>query len=297
MIKLAVKTYGKKDALGFAPADLLASLPAFTGRKNRTPEAIRAMAESLLTEGQIQDVTYRIGFDRKPVLITGVTRALAADLIGKEKMTHPKTGVTYSDENPFILTGVCKNVNDLEALFQTFHENNADTRTPMNELDEAMFCNVLVETYGLSDADVAKRLRKPSQWVTNRRKLLTLDPATQDKLTAGEIKFDTALAATNIAPEDRPAVFAAAEAATEGKVTASALAAAAEATGAKTGKPMKRTEKQVNDWMKNKIATTEGPVTDLLSALLSYRKGIATADDLDNAFLAALQPKVAGATN
>jgi hypothetical protein len=296
MIKLNVATYGKKDAIGFLPADLIANLPAFTGRKDRTEEAINAMVESLLTEGQIEDVVYRISFDRKPILVTGVTRALAADRINKQKLTDPN-GNTYSDKNPFILTGRCKNVNDLDALFLTYRENAGDTRTPMTELDEAEFCNVLSENYGLSDAETGKKLRKPAQWVANRKKILVLDKATQEKLTSGQIDFNTALTATEIAPEDRPAAFAAAATTAKGKVTAAALTAAAEATGAKTGKTLKRTEKMVNEWMKDKINSTEGPVSDLLSALMHYRKGTVSVEDLDNAFFAAVTPATKTAAN
>lgn len=295
MIKLTVPTFGKKDAIGFRPSDLLASLPKFTGRKERTEEAIVAMVESLLNEGQIQDVTYRISFDRKPILITGVTRAMAADRINKQGLTDAK-GNAYSEESPFILTGVCKNVSELDALFQTFRENDSETRTPMTMEDEISFVNVLNTNYNLTPQQISDKLRKNLAWVTNRLKVVTLDAATMEKLNKGEIKLDTAVTITNIDPEKREAVVAAAVAA-DGKLTAAGVAEAARQTGAQTGKTLKRTEKQVKDWMKAQIeANPEGDArTAFLFALLDFRQGANTVEDLNTAY-AALVPAVATAS-
>jgi uncharacterized protein with PIN domain len=285
MIKLNVSTYGKKDALGFLPADLLANLPKFTGRKDRTEEQIEAMVVSLLEEGQINDLTYRISFDRKPILITGVTRTLAADRINKEGLTDSK-GRTYSNEEPFILSAVCKNVSELDALFQTFRENDGDTRTSMTKTDEIEFVTVLNQNYGLTVQQISEKLRKDLAWVTNRLKVVSLDAATLAKLDSGEIKLDTAVALTDIEPEFRAAAVDAANTA-DGKVTAAGVAEAARKLGAKTGKAIKRSEKQVKDWMKAKInEAPESPAAVLLTALLSYRAGIATLDDLDEAYAA-----------
>src|ERR1044071_3234361 len=179
MIKLNVPTFGKKDAIGFRPSDLLANLPAFTGRKDRTEEAIASMVESLLNEGQIQDVSYRISFDRKPILITGVTRALAADRINKQGLKSVRTDadgkvteIKHSEENPFVLTGVCKNVSEIDALFQTFRENDGETRTPMTMSDEVAFVNLLNTGYNLTAQQISDKLRKNLAWVTNRLKVV-----------------------------------------------------------------------------------------------------------------------------
>src|SRR5471030_3056031 len=139
MIKLNVETYGKKDAIGFLPSDLIKYAPVFTGRKERTEVQIQKMVESLLTEGQLQDVVYRINFDRQPVLIAGMTRALAAARINELGLTDA-AGNKYSLMNPFILTGRCKSIKqdrdgELDALFLTWFENATETRTALNALD------------------------------------------------------------------------------------------------------------------------------------------------------------------
>jgi hypothetical protein len=288
MIKLTVPTFGKKDALGFRASDLLANLPAFTGRKDRTEEQIQNMVTSLLTEGQIEDVVYRINFDRKPVLVAGVTRALAAERITKQGLTDAK-GFTYNEENPFILTGRCKNFKqgkegDLEALFVTWFENSAATRTPMTEVDQAEFINVLSENFGLNDTQIAEKLRLKTQRVAALKRILLLDSTTQAKLAAGEISFDTAMTAVEIAPEAREAAFATAKTTKAGKVTAAGLAAAAREQGAKTSKSLKRSAKEENAWLKKAIETTAvGPVQSFLFAFVDFKKGVITEADLDAA--------------
>jgi hypothetical protein len=295
MIKLNVATFGKKDAIGFLPADLIANAPKFTGRKERTEESIAAMVTSLLTEGQIQDIVYRIGFDRKPILIAGMTRALAGDRINKQGLTDA-AGNMYSETNPFVLTGRCKNVNELDALFATFRENDGDTRTPLTMSDEVAFVNVLNTNFNLTAQEISEKLRKNLAWVTNRLKVVSLDAATMEKLNSGEIKLDTAVTLTEIDPEKREAVVAAAVAA-DGKLTAAGVAEAARQTGAQTGKTLKRTEKQVKDWTKAKANEAPvGPVKDFLFALLDYRQGTNSTEDL-NAAYEALFVKAASASN
>lgn len=303
MIKLNVETYGKKDAIGFLPSDLLKYAPKFTGRKERTEAQIQAMVDSLLSEGQLQDVAYWIDFNRHPILIAGMTRALAANRINERGLTDV-TGFTYSEKNPFILTGRCKTVKqgkdgELEALFLTWFENAAETRTALNPVDEATFINVLSENYGLTDTQIAERLRQKPAWVSRRKSVLLLDADTQNKLAHGEISFDTAMTVLDIAPEDRTAVVAAAvEAAPvtkkgKKKVTAKAVKAAARqlkaktapvvaADGTTTQKNLKRTEGEFNAWLDEAIeATAVGPYQSFLFGMKDFRNGVISVDELN----------------
>ena len=296
MIKLSVDTYGKKDSIGLLPADLIANAPKFTGRKERTEAQIAKMVTSLLTEGQIEDIVYRINFERQPVLIAGMTRALAADRINKQGLTDVK-GNKYSDKSPFILTGRCKNFKqdksgDLEALMLTWFENSTDTRTPLTAVDEAEFITVLSENYGLTDAEIAKRLRQEPAWVSRRKNALLLDTETQNKLAAGEISFDTAMTYLEIAPEDRANVTAAAvEAVGVGKkVTAKAVKEAARKTGAKTRKSLKRTDGEFSTLLDELIETSAvGPLQSFLFGLKDFRNGV-----IDAAEVKALSAKLEG---
>ena len=303
MIKLSVDTYGKKDAIEFLPSDLIKYAPKFTGRKERTEAQIMKMVDSLLSEGQLQDIVYRIDFDRHPVLIAGMTRALAANYINEHGLTDV-AGNKYSKRNPFILTGRCKTIKqdkegELEALFLTWFENAQETRTALTAVDEATFINVLSENYGLTDVQIAERLRQKPQWVSNRKKVLLLDTATQNKLAAREISFDTAMTVLDIAPEDRTAVVAAAvEAAPvtkkgKKKVTAKAVKVAARklkaktapvvaADGTTTQKSLKRTESEFNAWLDEAIeATAVGPYQSFLFGMKDFRNGSISADELN----------------
>ena len=286
MIKVTVDTYGKTDAIKFLPADLLANLPAFTGRKDRTEEQIQEMVTSLLEDGQINDLTYRLSFDRKPILITGVTRALAADRINKQGLTDSK-GNKYSKKEPFVLRAVYQNLSELEALFQTFRENDGGTRTAMTMGDEIAFVNVLNSNYGMTPQQISDKLCKNLAWVTKRLTAVTLDQDTLAKLNAGELSLDTAVTVNAIEPKFRAAAIEAANTA-EGKVTAAGVAEAARNLGAKTGKTIKRSDKQIKEWLKSKLGADapETPAKAFLFAFLDFKNGVNSIEDMDLAYAA-----------
>lgn len=296
MIKLNVPTYGKTDSIKLNPADLLETLPEFTGRADRTEEQIQAKVVSLLAVGQIHPVLYRVNDERKPVLITGVTRAIAADRITKQGLTDAN-GVTYGPENPFTLKAECKSaagnrpLSPLEALLLTFQENNGDNSSPMVLADEIAFVNILsAEPHNLTVQQISDKLHKDLAWVGNRLKVNALDPTTMKQLIDGEIKLDTAVTLTKLTdPKQRAAAVAGALAA-EGKVTAAGVAEAARNLGATLDRPVKRSDKQVNDWMKSKL-TAENPesaVKAFLFAFYDFKKGVQTTEDLDAAYNALL---------
>jgi hypothetical protein len=298
MIKLNVDTYGKIDAIKLNPADLLATLPEFTGRVDRTEEQIQAKVDSLLKVGQIHSVLYRLNEDREPVLITGVTRTLAAQRITEQGLTDAN-GVTYGKKNPFVLKGELKSAKGnkplsyLDALFLTFAENNGDLIAPVTMEDEIAFV-VFLTAQGLSAQQISDGLSKNLAWVTKRLSADTLDADSKAKLNAGEISLDTAVTLTNIKPEKRAAAVEAAQKA-DGKVTNAGLAEAARQLGAST-KVTKRSEKQKNEWLKSAIENTAvGPLQSFLFAQSDFNKGIISVDEM-NAALATLEAALNGET-
>ena len=279
MLKFAtVNTFGKSDTFKFNPLDLISRFSTFTGRKVRTVEAISKMADSLLLHGQEQDFIYRKGHDGDPVPVTGHTRILAAAKITSEKMTG-SNGVQYSPENPFVVRGAFRAMNELEAVIHTFVENDDETRTPLNDLDVAFMIRVLDENFGLTDGEIATKLGKQASFISTHRALLEADPATQAKVANGELNFSQAQAVLKVEPAKREEVLA--KTAKKGKVTAAAISATAAEVGATVkGKVTPRSLKALKDAIKPIADGPTSPAKYRALALYDFLVGRGTEADL-----------------
>ena len=149
-----VTTHGKRDVLLFNPLELVPLFSSFTGRKDRSEEAIDAMAASLLLHGQEQPFVYRKNEKGEPIPVSGHTRILAAARISERSMGM------YSPSAPFMVAGFFRQLNEMEAMIHTFVENADETRTPLNPVDKALFVRLMAETWGLTDAQIAEKLGK-----------------------------------------------------------------------------------------------------------------------------------------
>lgn len=275
-IKMSVKTYGKKDALGYLPEDLIRYFSEFTGRVERSEEAIEKMVQSLLQQGQLQPILYYKGFGDVPITIAGHTRILAADRINQRCLGG------FSPANPFIITGILKQVNDLEALLMTFTENDDETRTGINALDRATTVRILHDKYNLSVPDIAKKLLKSEVWVNQHLTLLSLDQQTKQHITSGELGVSAALVLTQVAPEDRPTVVALAKeqdkkAGRKGgskAVTERSVRTAARESGARTSTNIRRKATDLVRFMNtSKGQTPGGAAYDFLTGVDEYMAG------------------------
>lgn len=293
-ISVNVETKGKRDGLGFDPNHLARNFAAYTGRKNRSEDAISRMADSLLRFGQENNIVYRKGFNDEPIPVSGHTRILAGQKITNERMVgipadDNSPGIQYSPENPFRIYGTYRKMTEQEALFHSFIENDDDTRTPLNAVDIAFFIRMAKESTGLSSAEVGAKLGKRAGWVAQHEEVLTLDHATQGKLVSGEIKLNTALAIAHVHPTDRPAVVARTKADNKGKITAPGVVKAARDIGAqvKSSARMRRSDTEWSQWLKSRIeGTPAGRTATLLFALADYRAGNIDDAGLDAAFKA-----------
>lgn len=281
MLKLSgVTTLGKVDTLKFNPTELVPNFAAFTGRKARTEAQIEAMAASLLLNGQIENFLYRKGFKSEPIPVTGHTRILAAARITREGRTGAN-GVKYSLENPFVVRGDFRQLNEVEAMFVTFAENDEDTRTKLNDVDIALFIRTVSDTTKLTDSEIATKLGKLPAWVSTHRTILDLDPDSQDAIASGEVKMGAVANLAAIEPAKRAAARAKAKE-NGGKVTAPALAKAAAELGAETNKVLKRTDAEAKAWLNGAIERTPaGPVNAFLFGMKDFRNGVITAAELD----------------
>ena len=271
-----VDVTGKTDVYKFNPLQLVKRFAKFTGRKQRTPEAIEAMIQSLLVMGQEVAFTYRKGFDNGPIPVTGHTRILAAAAISERGLTSPKTGITYSVKEPFLLRGEYREMNEVEAMFHTFTENDPASRTALNDVDVAYFIQVVSETTGLTDSAIAEKLGKPASWVSQHREVLTLDFATQQKLITGELKFGAVSTVAGINPDDREKVLAQAKADNKGKLTTPAIVKAARKLKADTAnKPLKRTDADWKQYLEGQLTTrVPSAFSRYLFGIQDFRNGV-----------------------
>lgn len=280
-LKLSVQTYGNRDVFGFSPIDLVSHFSSFTGRSERSQEAIDAMAVSLLKFGQEQPFPFRKDFAGNPVPIGGHTRILGALKITNECMTDD-AGVQYSPENPFRVYGFYRQMNDMEAVIHTFVENDDPTRTPLNDVDHALLIRVLSENYGLTDADIAVKLGKNASWVAKHKLVLELDHGTQAMVAAGDLSLDAAvMVVAAIEPSQRPAVIERAKASNNGKATSAAIRQASTELGATTHGKLKRTHADLKQWIGDmKMEFVPGPGQDFFHGITNYLAGEITADEL-----------------
>lgn len=140
-------------------------------RKNFDEDAMAALAESIGENGLLQPIAVRAkktgpGY----VIIAGERRWRAARMAGL-------------DEVPVLI----KDVTDEQAAALALIENLQ--REDLDPIEVAEGCKKLIERYGLTQEEAAKRLGKSRSAVTNSLRLLALPEDIRAKVSAGELSF------------------------------------------------------------------------------------------------------------
>lgn len=265
-----VETFGKTDVYRFNPCELVPRFSAYTGRKVRSEEAIERMALSLLALGQEQAFLYRKGEDGGPIPVSGHTRILAA-----ARITEQRRGM-YSPEQPFLLRGEFRQMSADEALFHTFAENDEDSRTPLNAVDIAYFIRTVSETCGLTDAQIAEKMGKDPSWVSRHRKVLDLDHATQDAISAGRIKLSTAVGTLHKLPSATRA-----EVIAKSNGSGPSVAKAAREAGLMAP----RSDADFKGWVRETAQKVPPRGQAVLQSILDWRAGKVSTEELTDMFV------------
>jgi ParB family chromosome partitioning protein len=167
--------------------DLIAPNPD-QPRTNFEPDQLRELADSIREHGIIQPLIV----SRDPAggyrLIAGERRLQAARLAGLHNV-------------PIVL----REASDSELLELALIENIQ--RADLNAIEEAMAYRRLVDEYGLTQEEVAKRVGKNRATVANALRLLQLESEIRRSLVAGEISEGHARALLGL-PEGRGRVNA-----------------------------------------------------------------------------------------
>lgn len=167
--------------------DLIAPNPE-QPRTNFEPEKLRELADSIREHGIIQPLVVARDEDGGYHLVAGERRLQAARLAGLETV-------------PVVM----RDAVDVELLELALIENIQ--RADLNPVEEAMAYRRLVEEYGMTQEEVARRVGKNRATVANALRLLQLESEIRRSLVAGEISEGHARALLGL-PEGRGRVNA-----------------------------------------------------------------------------------------
>ena len=137
-------------------------------RKNFDDVALRELSESIKEHGVIQPLLVRPLDDGSYQIVAGERRWRASRLAGLEKV-------------PVVI----KQLEDAEVQEIALIENLQ--REDLNPIEEALGYKILMETYGLTQEQVAVKVSKSRSAVANALRLLGLSKEEQDALVEGEI--------------------------------------------------------------------------------------------------------------
>lgn len=138
-------------------------------RSNFDPGAITELAESILEHGIIQPLILSQNTETAQyTLIAGERRLLAAKQAGLKK-----------------IPAIVREISDQGMLEIALIENIQ--RADLGPLEKAAAFHQLVQDFGLSHEDIAKRVGKSRVTVTNTLRLLNLPPRIQEAISIGEI--------------------------------------------------------------------------------------------------------------
>ena len=149
------------------PVSLIKSNPA-QPRTNFDPEALAGLAASIGSSGVVQPLLVRPLHDGSYELIAGERRWRAAQQAGLEKVP-----------------AIVRDSAGTERLQVALIENMV--REDLNPVDEARACATLIEDFGLSKEDLARRLGRSRPAVSNLIRLLDLPDEALALLESGKL--------------------------------------------------------------------------------------------------------------
>jgi len=138
-------------------------------RKDFNPELLEEMIASINAFGVIQPVVVRPR-DGGYELIAGERRWRAAQAAGLE-----------------VIPAIIRQTDEMESLELSLIENL--NRDDLNVVEEAYAFQQLIEDFGITHADLSKRIGKSRSNITNILRIITLDPEIQDMLTNEAITY------------------------------------------------------------------------------------------------------------
>ena len=153
-------------------------------RKNFDPAELEALSESILTYGMIQPITVRAVAGDMYQIITGERRWRAARMAG---LSEVPVIVIVADDKKAAEMALVENIQ----------------RSDLNPIEEALGYSALIEEYGLTQEETAKRIGKSRSAITNSLRLLNLPDAVRRMVEENELSTGHAKVLLGLNNQDR----------------------------------------------------------------------------------------------
>lgn len=137
-------------------------------RKDFDETALSELADSIAQHGLIQPIVVKPNLDGRYSIIAGERRWRASRMAG---LTEVPVVIKEADEQTLMEIALIENLQ----------------REDLNAVEEALGYRSLIDTYGLTQEEVAKKMGKSRSAVTNALRLLALDDNELEALRRGSI--------------------------------------------------------------------------------------------------------------
>jgi len=189
------------------PVGEIAAPTDWNGRHfGHDPKTIRNLAESILTQGQLQPVIVRKNKETGEIALSaGFCRYLAIKLINEDKELS-----SHLNGEELFIKAIREDQSDADAFVLNLRENKDRKATSL--IDDAYNHQRLRKEFGWTNIKIATEYHCTAVWVGQLSKLLKLSADIQKRVHSGEIPPSIAIQLADLSPEDQDDVIAQAEA-------------------------------------------------------------------------------------
>lgn len=237
-------------------------------RKNFDDETISALADSIKEHGILQPILVR-PYGSGYQIVAGERRWRAARMLGMSEVPVQ-----------------IKELSDLEAMQFALIENLQ--RENLNPVEEAKGYSELVESYGMTQEEVAKTVGRSRSSVANAMRLLALPEEIQEMLENGDIS--TGHGKALLAFDDEEKMLDAARKAADGKLNVRSLEKMASEDDTK--KPSKKDNSHIDSYFKEMEIGLHNALGRKVKVEYGKNKGALILEFYDKEDLSALAEKL-----
>lgn len=237
-------------------------------RKNFDDETISALADSIKEHGILQPILVR-PYGNGYQIVAGERRWRAARMLGMSEVPVQ-----------------IKELSDLEAMQLALIENLQ--RENLNPVEEAKGYSELVESYGMTQEEVAKTVGRSRSSVANAMRLLALPEEIQEMLENGDIS--TGHGKALLAFDDEEKMLDAARKAADGKLNVRSLEKMASENDTK--KPSKKDNSHIDSYFKEMEIGLHNALGRKVKVEYGKNKGALILEFYDKEDLSALAEKL-----
>lgn len=237
-------------------------------RKNFDDETISALADSIKEHGILQPILVR-PYGSSYQIVAGERRWRAARMLGMSEVPVQ-----------------IKELSDLEAMQLALIENLQ--RENLNPVEEAKGYSELVESYGMTQEEVAKTVGRSRSSVANAMRLLALPEEIQEMLENGDIS--TGHGKALLAFDDEEKMLDAARKAADGKLNVRSLEKMASEDDTK--KPSKKDNSHIDSYFKEMEIGLHNALGRKVKVEYGKNKGALILEFYDKEDLSALAEKL-----